>query len=508
MTSTIIADMDAGHVEQLPLLVHAARSFRLRCLVDAQADIEKAGVISVDEYQGALRALVKEESRKATVLREMERAGNEVDLEALISMMAPFGVRAAETVSAAFQLVVEGFLSCSVESPASCTFTFVTADATLAKPYYVPVKAVDEGMACSGCGTCQSACPVGCIVVDDGKVSIDMDKCIRCGLCYTVCPRSFLPKKAMEWAVKNDGFDADELKAGAYIEAWSAKTLNGGIATKAQDGGISSSLLVQAFQAGDITAAIGAGIKEGTPWKPEARVLRSVEDVVAVAGTKYVNTPSLALLRSLKDISAIAVVGTPCMMQALKKVDVYPPGTVATSNIKYRIGIFCMESFTHAAVKMLCEKTFGTSLDGVTKMNIKEGQFIVSLGDGEQKSESMKEVTRLARVGCHCCHDLTSECADVSVGSIGSPDGWNTVLVRTPAGKALFDAAVEAGLIEKKPLEEVEPGIVAVKKLAMIKKRNYDKEQGKRDEAQEFHPSYFMKLPPKEKKAAKAEQDE
>ena len=500
MDSTNIQDMDTGQVNQLPLLVHAARSFRLRCLIDAQADIEKAGVITKDEYQAALHVLLKEELRKAIILREMERAEGEITLETMVSMIEPFGMQASEIIAAAFQLAVEGFLSCNVESPETCTFKFMTSDPALVQPVYVPVKIVHDGLACSGCGTCQAVCPVGCIAVDDGNVSIDMDKCIRCGLCYTACPRSFLPKKVMEWATKNDAFTADELKAGNYIEAWSARTLDGDIAKVAQDGGISSSLLVQAFQANEISAAIGAGIKEGMPWKPEPRILRSVEDIVSVAGTKYVNTPSLGLLQALKDVPSIAVVGTPCMMQALKKIDIYPVGMVGTSNIKYRIGIFCMESFTHASVKMLCEDTFGTSLDQVTKMNIKEGQFIAFTADGEQKSESMKEVTRLARLSCHCCHDLSSELADISVGSIGSPDGWNSVLVRTPTGKALFDAAVDAGLIEKKQLDEVEPGIGMLKKLAMIKKRNYDKEQGKRDEAHEFHPSYYMKLPPKEKK--------
>ena len=503
----IIADMDAGHVNQLPLLVHAARSFRLRCLIDAQADIEKAGIISMDEYQKALREVLHEELRKTIVLREMECAGDELPIDTLVSKVEPFGMNALEIIAAAFQLAVEGFLSCNLESPETCTFKFVTSDPALVQPVYVPVEIVHDGLACSGCGICQSACPVGCIGVDDGKVTIDMDKCIRCGLCYTACPRSFLPKKVMEWATKNDGFTADELKAGYFIEAWCARTQKEDIAKVAQDGGISSSLLVQAFQASEISAAIGAGIKDGTPWKPEPRILRSIEDVVKVAGTKYINTPSLGLLRALKDVPSIAVVGTPCMMQALKKIDIYPTGTVGTSNIKYRIGIFCMESFTHAAVKQLCEETFGTPLENVTKMNIKEGQFIALTADGEQKSESMKEVTHLARVSCHCCHDLASELADISVGSIGSPDGWNSVLVRTPAGKALFDAAVDAGLIEKKPLDEVEPGIGLLKKLAMIKKRNYDKEQSKRDEAQEFHPMYFMKLPPKEKKAGAPEQD-
>jgi coenzyme F420 hydrogenase subunit beta len=123
----------------------------------------------------------------------------------------------------------------------------------------------------------------------------------------------------------------------------------------------------------------------------------------------------------------------------------------------------------------------------------------------------MKDVTKFARLSCHCCHDLTSEMADISVGSIGSPDGWNTVLIRTLVGKELFDGAVQAGLIEKKPLDEVQPGLALVKKLSFAKKRSYEKTEAKRVEEKGYYPAYFMKLPPppppKKKEGTPAEQD-
>ena len=40
---------------------------------------------------------------------------------------------------------------------------------------------------CTGCGACESECPVSCISAGDIYV-IDADSCIDCGACADVCP--------------------------------------------------------------------------------------------------------------------------------------------------------------------------------------------------------------------------------------------------------------------------------------------------------------------------------
>ena len=40
---------------------------------------------------------------------------------------------------------------------------------------------------CVGCGACERACPVGAIVVREGKAKIDRRICIRCMCCHEVC---------------------------------------------------------------------------------------------------------------------------------------------------------------------------------------------------------------------------------------------------------------------------------------------------------------------------------
>ena len=43
---------------------------------------------------------------------------------------------------------------------------------------------------CDGCELCIEECPVGAIVMIEGKAEIEMEKCIRCGTCHEICPQN------------------------------------------------------------------------------------------------------------------------------------------------------------------------------------------------------------------------------------------------------------------------------------------------------------------------------
>lgn len=41
---------------------------------------------------------------------------------------------------------------------------------------------------CIGCGACMGICPIGAIIMEEGKAKIDPEKCISCRSCEGVCP--------------------------------------------------------------------------------------------------------------------------------------------------------------------------------------------------------------------------------------------------------------------------------------------------------------------------------
>jgi coenzyme F420 hydrogenase subunit beta len=47
----------------------------------------------------------------------------------------------------------------------------------------------------------------------------------------------------------------------------------------------------------------------------------------------------------------------------------------------------------------------------------------------------------MKRQACRYCNDYSAEFADISVGGLGAMEGWSTVILRTPLGRALFTDA-------------------------------------------------------------------
>jgi coenzyme F420 hydrogenase subunit beta len=50
--------------------------------------------------------------------------------------------------------------------------------------------------------------------------------------------------------------------------------------------------------------------------------------------------------------------------------------------------------------------------------------------------------------GCAKCEDFTAECADISAGNIGSPDGYTTLITRTETGSDITAIAIDSGFIK------------------------------------------------------------
>ncbi|TFG02168.1 MAG: hypothetical protein EU540_02075, partial [Promethearchaeota archaeon] len=347
-----------------------------------------------------------------------------------------------------------------------------TESITSIKSIYEPVKVIFESEICSGCGLCAAICPVNCLGIYNGFGKFDENKCIRCGLCYYVCPRSYLSVKLLNMVQANVDEIKDYNNIGPHFEAYSARTKIKEISEVCQDGGISSTCLYYLLDKNKVDAAIGAKMSN-TLWRPEPLLIEKKEEIIQTAGTKYVNNPNLQILNEVQE-KKLAVVGVPCQMQALLKSNIYDISIPSLQNIEYRIGIFCMESFSYESLLKICE-ILKVDVKDAKKMDINKGKFFVYTNSGEELSVPIKEISHLGREDCEFCFDLTSESADLSVGSIGSPSGWNTVIVRTEKGKQLYNELLANKLIESKPINKEKFGLPLLKRIAGSKRTKCNK---------------------------------
>ncbi|MDD2643565.1 MAG: coenzyme F420 hydrogenase subunit beta [Methanobacteriaceae archaeon] len=271
---------------------------------------------------------------------------------------------------------------------------------------------------------------------------------------------------------------------GTYKDIVTARATDKQIQKVSQDGGIVTALFTYALDEGIIEGAVVAGNTD-TPWQPEPTIAMSADEIIAAAGTKYTFSPNNAVLKEAVrqcGIEKLGTVATPCEIMGLRKMQSYPFSTrFLADKIKLLIGIFCMENFSYASLQTFVESKLNGSMELTDKMDIGKGKLWIEDPKGNTGLK-LKETHGYEQAGCNICKDYVAELADVSTGSVGSPDGWSTVLTRTDAGKTIFDAAVEAGVIETKAVDEGKFGKQMLEKLAGQKKDKAAKESKSRME--------------------------
>ena len=473
--------------DYLKNVAEALDSYRIRALIDAKQDILDAGIYDEFQYETILFKMLDEEKLKFSLLNFLKQ-NSESNLKTLEQFSEINSIEINKTLSFLELLKIEKLVSSEdlfdkIEGDETNPEQLIFKDILIKpnevqishlKPIYEPVKVIFETKNCSGCGLCAGICPVNCLRIYNGFGKIDEDKCIRCGLCYFVCPRTYLPMRVLNMTQERTSEIKEYQKVGFFLEAYSARTKIKEISEICQDGGVSSTCLHYLLENNAIDVAIGAKMSN-TLWRPEPVLLKSKEDILSTAGTKYVNNPNLQILNQNElQNKKIAVVGVPCQVQALLKSTIYNIGLPSLNNVEYRIGIFCMESFSYESLLKICEK-LNVDIKNAKKMDINKGKFFVYTNSGEELTIPIKEISHLGREDCEMCYDLTSESADISVGSIGSPSGWNTVLIRTLKGKELYEKLISNNLIESKLLEEVKPGLPLLQRVAGSKKNNSKK---------------------------------
>ncbi|NVM53688.1 MAG: Coenzyme F420 hydrogenase/dehydrogenase, beta subunit C-terminal domain [Candidatus Helarchaeota archaeon] len=297
-------------------------------------------------------------------------------------------------------------------------------------------EVVNTGV-CTHCSACVATCEFieWDLLTEKPKL---IGKCNGCGVCYSQCPRTITVPRDL---------------IGRYQAAYISKSLIPEI--KGQDGGVVTALLLYLLDKKLIDCAIATGKSSEEPWKPEVKIVTTREELLKTSGSIYSHSQTLiGLLDAIKQGNrSIGFVGTPCNIDAIYKMWKAPFGLVhmfMRANI-LAIGLFCMDSFSYEGLKSFL-KTHKLTMNAIEKMTIKKGKMQFIQKSGEILEVSVHDLDRYRSSSCQYCTDLTSENADISVGSVGSPDGYSTILARTGIGLEVLLDAAEAGYIELQPM--------------------------------------------------------
>jgi coenzyme F420 hydrogenase subunit beta len=305
---------------------------------------------------------------------------------------------------------------------------------------------------CTLCGACVGGCPY--FAMGKNKV-VSLDRCIIAeGQCYKYCPRTPSDIDKIYLKVLGVPFSADLLGVGVINDVFLARTTDQDIAKKAQDGGTVTTLLATAFQEKWVDCAL---ISIRSPEKPQQGFLaRNKAELLQGAGNSYEMSPVLETLNNVSRESndRMAVVGLPCQVMALGKMRTEPPqNRVKIDHVRLVVGLFCGWALSPESFFRFLKRYF--DIARVTKYDIPHHPaHSFDLYTDEVKNEiDLEQIRGYIHPACGYCWDMTSQFADVSVGSGRAMfRGWNTLIVRTDAGAKAVELAKQKGLLETQPI--------------------------------------------------------
>jgi len=315
------------------------------------------------------------------------------------------------------------------------------------------IEEVQKPGLCQCCGGCVAFCTAlnyGALELDEeGKPRYKSpQKCLDGGLCYSICPETHELdediKKLTKW----------EAPIGRVIDSSVARALNPVIQERGTDGGVVTALLLHLFDKGHIDGAIvtkKTGLFQRKPWLASSR-----EEIMESAGFHFDASHGLTLFSKLystysptvikagypdvKRLDRVAFVGSPCQVNTIRKIQSL--GMNPSNAFTILFGLFCTGNFIFGPEQQRRLEEIGRfKWEEVLKINIKE-QLMVHLPDNQVRYIPMDQLDFMKRQACRYCSDYTAEYADLSFGGLGSPEGWTTVITRSPAGKALLADAL------------------------------------------------------------------
>lgn len=298
---------------------------------------------------------------------------------------------------------------------------------------------------CALCGACLDWCPY--IKNLDDNLVITFDCSVNDGRCYSVCPRTYTNWKLLDHKFLEDSDWNQEL--GSYKKIYRVRLTNP--IPGQQDGGTVSALMISALQDRAVEALLLTGNREAI--EPEAFIGHTLSDIKRAAGSKFLASTGLRKIIEASDqgIKNLLVVGRPCQIQALRKMQLYQAEQLKGMDI-FTIGLFCMWSLSWDFLNYLQNEYPGLNINSMAIP--RHGVEIET--SGGVKVIPIEKVREFIRPGCHYCLDMTSELADLSVGAFEPEQGWNTVIVRSTKAITLLRRAVEKGLLQIEEYPETE----------------------------------------------------
>jgi coenzyme F420-reducing hydrogenase beta subunit len=274
--------------------------------------------------------------------------------------------------------------------------------------------------------------------------------CSECGLCDTYFVHyvkeacAFINQQFEALEKQSHGRDRnldnpDELYFGVHqqmIAARKQQPIEG-----AQWTGIVSSIAIEMLNRGMVEGVVCVQNTKEDRFQPMPVIARTPEEVLAARVNKPTLSPNLSVLEQIEQsgMKRLLVIGVGCQIQALRAVE----KQLGLEKL-YVLGTPCVDNVTRAGLQKFLDTT-SKSPDTVVYYEFMQ-DFRVHFKHEDGSTElvpffglNTKELKDVFAPSCMSCFDYVNSLADLVVGYMGAPFGWQWIMVRNDTGKEMLE---------------------------------------------------------------------
>lgn len=276
------------------------------------------------------------------------------------------------------------------------------------------------------------------------------DLCSECGLCDTryihyvkdACAflnQQFTPLEAAAHGRSRNLDSQDELYFGVHhkmIAARKQEPIPG-----AQWTGIVSTIAIAMLTQGKVEGVVCVQSSPDDRFTPKPIIAKTPEEILAARVNKPTLSPNLNILDLVEQsgLKRLLVIGVGCQIQALRAVQdkiglekLYVLGTPCTDNVS-RSGLQKFLDTTSRSPETVVYYEFMQDFNVHFKHEDGSTELVPFFG------LNTKELKDVFAPSCLSCFDYVNGLADLVVGYMGAPFGWQWIVVRNEIGQEMLD---------------------------------------------------------------------
>ncbi|WP_427157830.1 Coenzyme F420 hydrogenase/dehydrogenase, beta subunit C-terminal domain [Aliinostoc sp. HNIBRCY26] len=265
----------------------------------------------------------------------------------------------------------------------------------------------------------------------------------------------------------------DELYFGVHQEMMAARKqqpIEG-----AQWTGIVSTIAIEMLNRGLVEGVVCVQNSKEDRFQPMPVIARTPEEILAARVNKPTLSPNLSILEQVEQsgMKRLLVIGVGCQIQALRAVE----KKLGLEKL-YVLGTPCVDNVTRAGLQKFLETTSRSPQTVVHYEFMQDFRIHFKHEDGSiekvpffgLKTNQLKDIFAPS---CMSCFDYVNSLADLVVGYMGAPFGWQWLVVRNDTGKEMLELVkdqldTQPVMSEGNRKEAVQQGITAYDKAVTL----------------------------------------